>query len=200
MGLRAGVVIGVIGWSSVASSAISYRSVEWTYATTAGYGRTPVLGVLTEGSLPVLRWRGFPSGYSGSHARSELRVGVFASGATRLAGGFVEGGLLFDVSSRYHASWGTFTLRVGAGYGTLLDERHPTGSITALYGVRSVLSKYGGRHVPSWYHEASIARLFGTYRRALRDDGYELVFGIELSPTFFMPPVTWWRLAGGPPH
>ena len=194
------LVAAVFLWSSSAASAVSHRSIEWTYLTSAGYGRTPLLGLGGEGSIPVLRWHGFPSGYSGSHALSELRVGVFASGATRFAGGLVEGGLLFDVSGRYHASWGTFTLRVGAGYGSFDDARHPLASITALYGVRSVLSRYGSRHVPSWFHEASVARVFGTYRRALREDGYELVFGIELSPTFFLPPVTWWRLAGGPPH
>jgi hypothetical protein len=180
------------------ASAYSSRSIEWSYFNNAGYGRSAVFGAGLEASLPVLRWKGFPSGYS--HDLSELRIGAFALGNTRPGGGSIEGGLLFDVSSRYHASWGTFTLRVGAGYGSFDARRLPEGSITVLYGVRSVLSKYGSRHVPRWYNEASLLRVFGTYRRALREEGQEWIFGIEMSPTFFFPPVTWWRLAGGPPH
>lgn len=177
---------------------VSPRAIEWTYLTSVGIGRSAMFGAGIEGSLGVLRWKGFPSSYS--YDLAELRVGTFAIGNTRFRGGSIEGGLLFDVSSRHHASWGTFTLRVGAGYGTFDAARAPEGSVTLLYGVRSVLSKYGTRFVPGWYHEASIARLFGTYRRALRGEGYEFIVGIELSPTFFLPPVTWWRLAGGPPR
>lgn len=176
----------------------SARSIEWSYFTSAGIGRAASLGAGIEGSFGVLRWKGFPSGYS--HDLAELRVGIFGHGATRLAGGYVEGGLLFDVSSRYHASWGTFTMRVGAGYGSFDERRAPQGSVTVLYGVRSVLSKYGSRYVPHWYHEASLARLFATHRRGLRGEGHEWIFGIELSPTFFLPPISWWRLAGGPPR
>jgi hypothetical protein len=42
--------------------------------------------------------------------------------------------------------------------------------------------------------------LFATYRHSI--DGpkvSELVIGVELSPTFFLPPVTWFRIGGGPP-
>jgi hypothetical protein len=180
------------------ASATPWRSFEWTYLTSAGYTpRAAVLGIGAEGSLPVLRWHGFPSGYSGSHALGELRVGAFAFGASRLGAGLVEGGALADVSSLYHASWGTFTARIGGGVGF---ADHPHGVATLLYGVRSVLGRYGNSGVPRWWGEASIARLFVTHRRAVRGDGYEWVFGIELSPTFFLPPITWWRLAGGPPH
>ena len=191
-------ILAAIALTTGTASADLVRSIEYTYLTSAGYTpRAGVFGLGAEASLPFVRWRGFPAGYSGSHARSELRTGLFAFGATRLGGGLVEGGLLADVSGIYHASWGTFSARIGGGYGLY---EHPHAAVTLLYGVRSALYRYGHRSVPHWFTEASVARLFVTHRRAVREEGNEWVFGIELSPTFFLPPVTWWRLAGGPPH
>lgn len=178
--------------AALLASSMLPRGFEWSYLTSGGYTpRAAVLGAGAEGSVPVLRWRGFPSGYGGH--RSELRAGVFAFGATRLGGGLVEGGVLADVTSAYHASWGTFTARLGGGYGMAPSDR-PHATVTLLYGVRSALDHHG---VPR-FDEASVARLFLTHRRSL--DAHEWVVGVELSPTFFLPPITWWRLAGGPPR
>jgi hypothetical protein len=186
------------------------RGLEATYFTSAGYASANSAGKRAHPAVFAagveltgsgFRWRGFPSGYSGAHARSELRYGAYLMGGTRIYGGLVEGGAVLDVTSLYHASWGTFTLRGGAGYGAFPDERATYASATMIYGVRSVLAHFGGcrtagRAIP----EASVARLFATHRRAFREEAFEWVFGIELSPTFFLPPVTWWRLAGGPPY
>lgn len=181
------------------------RTFEGSYFVSAGFGkRAPLFGLGFEFSQPVFGWRGFPSGYG--HDRSELRYGTWVFGGTRVDGGLVEGGMLLDVSSRYHASWGTFTVRGGAGYGAFPNERDGYGVVTFAYGVRSVLARYsheGACHRGSPdkpLAEASLARLFATYRRAFQHDGFEWVFGVELSPTFFWPPLTWWRVAGGPPR
>lgn len=181
------------------------RKFEVSYFLSAGFGtRAPLWGLGFEMSIPALHWRGFPSGYG--HDRSELRYGTWFFGGTRVNGGVIEGGSMVDVSSRYHASWGTFTLRVGAGYGAFRDERDGYGVVTLAYGVRSVLARFShegacrrGSPVQP-LPEASVARIFATHRRAFMHDGYEWTFGIELSPTFFWPPLTWWRVAGGPPR
>jgi hypothetical protein len=53
---------------------------------------------------------------------------------------------------------------------------------------------------PPVFAEASVARLFVTYRHAFDlDESREVVVGVELSPTFFLPPYSWWRFGGGPP-
>ena len=183
------------------------RGLEGSYFVSGGLdarrGR-PIGGLGFELTASAFRWRGFPSGYG--HDHSELRYGGFLFGATRAEGGLVEGGAILDMSSRYHASWGTFTLRGGAGYGAFPDQRDGYGVVTFIYGVRSVLARFS--HEGACHHgsavrplpEASVARLFATYRRAFEHDGYEWVLGIELSPTFFWPPLSWWRVAGGPPR
>jgi hypothetical protein len=183
------------------------RGLEGSYFLSTGIATTDkraVLGLGFELTASAFGWRGFPSGYS--HDKSELRYGAWLFGATRLGSGLVEGGAILDASSRYHASWGTFTIRGGVGYGALRDERDMHGVVTFIYGVRSVLARFshdGACHRGSPERplpEASVARFFATYRRSLKHDEHEWVFGIELSPTFFWPPLTWWRVAGGPPH
>jgi len=182
------------------------RGLEGSYFVSAGLDThaKATLGLGFELTGAALRWRGFPSGYG--HDRSELRYGAWLFGATRLGGGLAEGGAILDASSRYHASWGTFTLRGGAGYGAFPDQRDGYAVVTFIYGVRSVLARFsseGACHHGSPVRplpEASVARLFATHRRAFQHDGFEWVFGIELSPTFFWPPISWWRVAGGPPR
>lgn len=186
--------------------------VEAAYWTSAGWSASggrdvAALAIGTEWSARMLTWRGFPSGsYGGRNGRGELRSGLWGSGGTRVYGGFVEGGAVFDVSALYHASFGTFTVRGGAGYGAFPVDRAPHATVTFAYGVRSVLARYGSRGAcdppaaGKSLAEASIARLFLTVRRGVGFDAWETVLGVELSPTFFLYPLTWWRVAGGPPR
>ncbi len=158
----------------------------------------------------VLRYHGFPSGaYGGSHGDAELRVGPWALAATRVSdhgGGLVEGGFKVHDGGTYHASWGTFDLRVGAGYGAFPTSsgmgRAPHATFTLGYGVNSAINRYRswGYGRPADLFPATVARLVLTLRRSLEPVAASEIFvGVELSPTFFAPPVTWWRIAGGPP-
>jgi len=155
----------------------------------------------------LLQYRGFPAGvlYRGRFREAEVRGGVWGVFAVRPGGGLLEGGLKLHWGALYHASFGTWELRAGSGYGAFGNERSPHLSFTFAYGIRSALDRYSERGacspppVPRSFGMASVARLFVTYRLSVRDsDLSELVIGVELSPTFLLPPYSWLRLGGGP--
>jgi hypothetical protein len=189
---------------------------EWTYWVAVGALSSDArssLGALGglggELTVEVLRYHGFPSGYyGGPRGDAELRVGPWVSAVTRSEGGLVEGGLKLHFGGVYHASFGTWDLRLGAGYGAFDPERTPHVTATLAYGVRSVRARYAKDRVdfyldepprPASFAEASVARPFLTLRRAFDDAANrELSLGVELSPTFFFPPSRT-RLLGGPP-
>ncbi|MGZ3455069.1 MAG: hypothetical protein ACXVEF_36030 [Polyangiales bacterium] len=186
--------------------------MEGSFWTAGGVSHVPgheslgAFGIGTDVTLALARYHGFPSGaYGGGHGDAEIRGGIWGLGTiTGVSdqGALIEGGVEVIDGGGYHASWGTFDLRVGAGYGSFTGSRSAHGVVTLGYGVRSDLSRYRWwRHRPRWpesYGEASIARLVFTVRRT--SDTSEILIGMELSPTFFLPPVTWWRIAGGPPQ
>ena len=192
---------------------------EWSYWTTAGtslerddpVGRSShaVFGAGVDLTTQIARYRGFPSGsyYSRSRGDAELRTGPWIAGATALPGGLVEGGLKLHLGGVYHASWGTFDSRVGLGDAAFVEGRSPHAVVTVGYGVRSVLARYhrSDPHCELSQRarrgaEASIFRLAVTRRQSLLEpERHEWQLGIEVSPTLFLPPYSWWRLAGGPP-
>jgi hypothetical protein len=188
----------------------AFPCVEGSFWTAAGVSRVPgheavgAFGIGTDVTLSLAHYHGFPSGaYGGSHGDAEIRGGAWVLGTltgVHDQGALVEGGLEVIDGGGWHSSWGTFDLRVGAGYGSFTGSRRAHGVATLGYGVRSDLSRYG-RRGPAWprsFAEASVARVVLTVRRTA--EASEILVGIELSPTFFLPPVTWWRIAGGPPH
>jgi hypothetical protein len=203
-------------------AAATPAALEWTYFAAGGANRMRgpgdasrawgALGAVGgEATFEVLRYHGFPSGWYGGRCGrgdAELRVGPWALGATRADGGLVEGGLKLHVGGVYHASFGTWDARGGLGYGLFSQQRRPHWVVTVAYGVRGVLKRHRGRVIDELepprgpaVAEATIARLFLTLRRALDDPrDRELVVGAELSPTFLLPPYSWWRFAGGPPR
>jgi hypothetical protein len=201
---------------SAADTRTSPATVEWTYWTwggaswvtraSEGLSAGAAVGVGTEATVSVLRYPGFPSSptYGRANGDAEVRAGAWLLAGTRAAGAFAEGGLKVHLGAVYHASWGTFDLRVGAGYGAFGPDRADHASISFVYGIRSVVERYqwgvGPLPPPPSVAEASVARLFATYRHSIdRPNVSELVIGVELSPTFFLPPVTWFRIGGGPP-
>jgi hypothetical protein len=185
---------------------------EWVYWASAGASRVEpetwrAIGAIgAELTFGAMTYRGFPSGpYGAGRGKGQLRVGPWAAASTRNDGGVVEGGLTLDWGAVYHASFGTFDARLGGGYGAFAESRHPHGVITLAYGVRSAQPRYQNRDsveprpTTSIVAMASVARLFVTYRRALPDGaGSELGIGLELSPSFLLPPYSWFRLLGGP--
>ena len=187
--------------------------LEWVYwaaggiASTEGKQQSLGGGLGVELTSELLSYSGFPAGpYPLRRNRAELRGGAWAAGQTRSWGGLIEGGFMLDLGAAYHASWGTFDLRWGGGYGAFVEGRAPHVLVTLTYGVRSVPARYtrrgrgAPRSPPKAVALASVARIFVTRRQSLGDDmASELVVGLELSPTFFLPPYSWFKLLGGPP-
>lgn len=116
----------------------------------------------------------------------ELRAGswlAFNVPADRLASG--EGGWTFILTDRRHASWGTFGLRAGLGYG---GDRETHVVATLWGGVRYVpaRARQGGLGLVS---KATGIRIVATARRIV--DPIEvpsLTFGVEFEPDYLLPP------------
>lgn len=187
--------------------------LEWVYWVAGGLARIegsdPRLcgGLGAELTSGLLSYSGFPAGpFPRGRNRAELRGGVWGAGQTRSWGGLIEGGFLLDLGAAYHASWGTFDLRAGGGYGAFVEGPGSHMVATLAYGVRSVPARYVRRGrgsplpLPKAVALASVVRIFVTGRQSLGDGrASELVVGIEVSPTFCLPPHSWFKLMGGPP-
>jgi hypothetical protein len=185
---------------------------EWAYwvnsgASLQGERWTVTAGVGSEVTAGLVKYSGFPAGalYAGRWQQAEIRGGVWGAFALRPDGGLLEGGLKLHWGAVYHASFGTWELRAGAGYGAFVNAQASHLSFTFAYGVRSALDRYAQRSmcsplaVPRVVGMVSVARLFVTYRRGAVDASLsEMVIGLELSPTFLLPPFSWMRLGGGP--
>jgi len=157
-------------------------------------------------------WHGFPSGpYGPENDVAELRAGPWLQAIARGHGLVLEGGAKVHLGGVYHASWGTFDLRPAIGTGEFEGGRSPLWSMTFAWGVSSEPGRYyaGGACVgphglwgvtperaPHAIGLASVLNVFGTYRRATQLDAWEVVVGIEVSPTWALPPYSWARLIG----
>lgn len=185
-------------------------AVEWSYWTSGAAsfdsrdaGSNPAAGLGADLTFGLLTYPGFPSGPYGALGRAELRGGPFVQMDMTGDGGLVEAGITLALGAVYHASFGTWTLRLGSGYGVRLNAGPHVG-VTFAWGVRSVRARYSKRghcDAPTQTKpsaEAAVARLFVTHRRTLREPASELLVGLELSPTFLLPPYTSFRLTGGP--
>jgi len=191
---------------------------EWTYWLGGGAGvARPAMGARTgtiAGRLgagidfSLARSRSMPYG-----GEIELRWGPWLGMDTNLGHEAVEGGIAFDLGMTSHSPFGNLGVRVGGGAGDLRERTEPTGSLTLLYGVRSVVARYssGGGCVEGSRVRvtdpgrprrtlalASGARLFATVR-ADRDGNALWLVGIELEPSFFLPPYSLARFGGAEP-
>lgn len=185
-------------WAYWISSGIS-RTTSKTWGATAGLGFELTVGVAT--------YRGFPAGrcLPRSTRFGEVRIGPWGSAGIRGEGGLVEAGLKVHLGGLYQASFGTFDLRVGSGYGAFDEGHYPHASVTFTWGVRSAIGRYHRNAFgkPQALRErlasTSVVRFQITHREALSIAGSETLFGLEISPSFFLLPLTWPRIWGGPP-
>jgi hypothetical protein len=134
--------------------------------------------------------------------RAELRLGPWAAAETRSAGWLVEGGItaLLGTTDDYlnwlffTAPWGMFDLRVGGGYGAFPDGRSPHLAAALGWGYRYVSARqtWGGACDPpppaAPLAEATLLRFVATVRRATGLPATEVVFAIELSPSWVLAP------------
>ena len=184
-------------------------TIEWTDWVTAGGGSRTEIGGGLGFDVRIARGRG----YDGQN-RFELRAGPWAAATASFPGFALEGGLSIDLGMTSHSEWGNGTLRVGAGEADLGGGERPAISMTFAYGVRSVLARYswGGGCVTSHgiepdnpgrpaqrFAHASGARLFVTLREDA-DRRTAIIAGVELEPTFFLPPYSLSRFGGGEPE
>lgn len=132
----------------------------------------------------------------------ELRMGpwlAFESPGDRVR---AEGGLATSIGQTKQAQFGTFGFKLGGGASTI-GVPHLTWVFT--WGVRDVPARTELRGVcaspkePDALALASGARLFATMRSTLAETHtVELVFGVELEPTWLLPPYSWQKLVGAP--
>ncbi len=121
----------------------------------------------------------------------ELRAGPWLGADTTFDSHVVEGGVALDVGQTTLATNGTYTVRLGLG---LDDDHRRLGSLTVLGGVRYVPAR-DFYPKPKTAH-ASGARVFATVRKGF-DGGTQWLIGIELDPSWVLPPYSLDKLAGG---
>ena len=133
----------------------------------------------------------------GSGGAFEVRMGPWLALQTPTDGrASGEGGLSLIFTNTEHASWGTFGLRTGMGYGGA-DQTYVT---TTLWGgVRYVPARVwrngGGDRGP--IAKATGIRIVATVRRIV--DPVEMpavLFGIEFEPEYFLPPYELFKWGG----
>ncbi|NUP06826.1 MAG: hypothetical protein HOW73_12310 [Polyangiaceae bacterium] len=186
-------------------------SAEWTYWLGAGGGYRKAysgptaldgrIGVFSVGAEFTVRLGTLanPSGYGGSY---EWRLGPWTQTCLGSAFGLQEAGLILTFTQVDHAQWGTFDVRAGGGYGVVDGIAMPHLTLTASGGVRSFWGRYGNRRdllkmLPAF---GSVMRLYGTTRlRPELSSPWEVTFGLEVEPTFLLPPYSWGRLGGAHP-
>jgi hypothetical protein len=127
----------------------------------------------------------------------EFRTGPFIQTALSNTSVLAEVGALVTFTEEDHAQWGTFDLRFGGGYGAVFGDPLAHVVVTATGGIRSFKNRfYGGRERQDFAF-GSVLRLFLTTRwRPATDYPFEAVFGIEVEPSFLLPPWSWMKLAG----
>ncbi|MBL8956194.1 MAG: hypothetical protein JNK82_35810 [Myxococcaceae bacterium] len=142
-------------------------------------------------------------GYGGPY---ELRWGPWLGAETQLDGALGEGGLEVSFGQEHHARWGTYSVRLGGGYGFDAGGPSPHLSITATGGVRSVPARYTERGacdppaMPLTHAFASGVRIFATLRVPFAGArGIAFVAGLEFEPSFFLPPYSLSRWLGSAP-
>lgn len=200
-GVSAAIALALIASPARAEEACESRgrvvpaAVEWTGFVGAGTG-TPFAAIRAGFGVDfeLVQIRN-PWHYGGPF---ELRLGPWVVGETQLDRHLLEGGLALDVGQTKHASFGTYTLRIGGG---IDDDRRPFGSLTVLGGVRYVLARYQDEYACPKRKVAfsSGARVFGTVRLDT-DERAQWIIGIELEPTWALPPYSRGKLMGSRPN
>jgi hypothetical protein len=191
---------------------------EWTYWLGAGgrfawggFGSDARYALRLGGAVDFSIARFGPEhGYGGLH---EVRAGPWVAVEGSEGSRIVEGGAAIDLGRTAHAPWGTLGLRFGPAALRRDARWHALASATLSWGVRSVAGRHaaGGACVggcdglwgidrgglPRDHALSSGARLFATAR--LGEEDAIVVLGVELEPSFLLPPYSLGKLAGARP-
>jgi hypothetical protein len=155
-----------------------------------GHGGLLSLSVGLDGTFAVTSFPQPPGGDNGG--RVSLRLGPFLAFESPLDRWSGEGGLSLALRQERFEAWGSLNLRVGGGVD---DLRHgyAVGVVAwGIYGERRVEHCGGCGHPTPPYREPTFAiteglRLYAALRRGPSVPA-EWTFGIELQPTWLLPP------------
>jgi hypothetical protein len=185
-------------------------SLEWSYWIAGGGGldstgsgdRFGVLGAGIEATTGIAQL-GRKYQYGGPF---EFRGGPWWNITSDFSGVRAEGGYVLSFGQVYHAQWGTYALRIGGGIGDDSLGLSPHFVATLTGGVRLASERYSARGAcdpkptPKALGMADNVRLFATARSTLADGApWQFTFGVELSPTFFLPPYSLGKWIGTSP-
>lgn len=136
--------------------------------------------------------------FGGRYDAYEFRSGMFIDSAVSDHAVLGELGASLLFTQVEHAQFGTFDIRAGGGAGLYDDVLVPHAVVTLSGGVRSFRCRYReGRKAIAF---GSVLRLFLTTRvRPTLEYPLEAVFGVEVEPSFLLPPWSWMKLAGARP-
>lgn len=176
-------------------------AVEATWDVGAGVGTrlVPEDGLETFGEVGFGGEFSFQIGaFEATGNRFEFRTGPFVQTALSETSVLGEIGASIVFTEEDHAQWGTFDVRVGGGSGAVYGAPLSHLVVTATGGIRSFKNRFGGEEPDVAF--GSVLRLFLTTRwRPGTDYPFDAVFGLELEPTFLLPPWSWMKLAGAGP-
>jgi hypothetical protein len=133
----------------------------------------------------------FGGGYGGAW---EVRTGSWlAFNAPTDGGASGEGGLTLIFTQTRHASFGTFAVRVGAGYG---GDRETHVTATFWGGVRYIPAR-AGQAAPGPLSKVTGCRIVATVRRIVDPFQSEaILLGVEFDPDWFLPPYSLHKWGG----
>lgn len=187
-----GLGLAVAGWSDVARADDSPAEISAWLGAGGGARRAPDgVDALYEFVFGVdMTYRLWLIG-----GEYEFRLGPFFNTAVGEGMAIGETGLELTFSEDGHAQWGTFDVRAGGGNGLVFGELVPHWVVTASGGIRSFGNRFDdSKDLVSF---GSVFRAYGTLR--LRpDSGYpvDVSFGIEVEPSFLLPPYSLMKLIG----
>lgn len=182
-------------------------NLEWTYWVTAGGGldstgskeRFGILGAGIEATTAIAAVAKRHQ-YGGAY---EFRGGPWWSVNSDFRGTRAEGGYVLSFGQIAHAQWGTYSVRVGGGLGEDRLGLSPHFVVTLTGGIRSAMERYHERGAcdpkptPAALGRADTFRLFATARSTLAEGApWQFTFGVEFSPSFFLPPYTMGKWIG----
>jgi hypothetical protein len=185
-------------------------NLEWTYWITGGGGldstgskeRFGVVGAGLETTTGLFNV-GTRYQYGGAY---EFRGGPWWNVVSDFGGMRAEGGFMLSFGQVSHAQWGTYAVRVGGGLG---DDRlglSPHFVVTLTGGIRAAMARYHERGAcdpkpaPRAMAMADTFRLFASARSTLAEGApWQFTFGVEFSPTFFLPPYSLGKWIGARP-
>jgi len=185
-------------------------NLEWSYWITAGGGLDTMgsgrqFGAFGAGTevTTQLAATGKKYQYGGAY---EFRGGPWWNIVSDFRGTRAEGGYVVSFGQIQHAQWGTYSVRVGGGIG---DDRlglSPHFVVTVTGGVRYAGERYSERGAcdpkpePKAVAMVDQFRLFATARSTLVQGApWQFTFGVEFSPTFFLPPYSLGKWIGARP-